>query len=44
MTLASHSTEAPSRFAEARALWDTHPRLQFPADYRPRYWELPALK
>jgi hypothetical protein len=38
------STEAPSRFAEARALWDTHPRLQFPADYRPHYWELSALK
>jgi len=42
--LLTASTKVASRFAEVRALWDTHPKLQFPANYRPHYWELPALK
>jgi hypothetical protein len=34
----------PGRFAEARELFETHPRLRMPADYQPHYFELPFFK
>jgi hypothetical protein len=34
----------PGRFAEARDLFETHPRLRMPAGYRPHYFELPFFK
>jgi hypothetical protein len=34
----------PDRFAEARELFGTHPRLRMPAGYQPHYFELPFFK
>ena len=28
-----------SVFSEIKALWEKHPRLQFPEDYKPNYME-----
>jgi hypothetical protein len=34
----------PGSFAEARELFETHPRLRIPAGYQPHYFELPFFK